>query len=216
MTDVSTSQLCDWLDRFVAGDRESFGNLLSHVGNRLRAIAYRAQSHPGGNRRSALETDDLLQETQLRLLARCESLATRIREVSPAERLRFFFGCTARIIRDLIAEDSRKSSSRSRIASQAADGTNAAVVYGDDGRPNAVPLDHTNVPDRIQMWAEFHEFMNVLPDPLREVADLFWYHGMTHSEVGEVLGIAEVTSRTRWAQVRHKAIQKFPGSPFAW
>jgi hypothetical protein len=30
------------------------------------------------------------------------------------------------------------------------------------------------------------------------------------------LKIAEVTSRTRWAEVRHRLKERFPDSPFEW
>lgn len=211
MQHASTQQIGAWLDLLAGGDQASLGELLSHLGDRLRSVASRARSRLSPQGGHVFDTDDVLQNLVLRLLARCASLSERLREVPPAERVRFFFGCTARIIRDLISEEARRPALRRDISQQGwvdSDSSGSAL--------EALPAQESESPLRIAMWAEFHEFVNALPDGLRDVVDLHWYHGLTHVEVGETLGIAEVTSRSRWAQARHKAIQKFPESPFEW
>lgn len=212
MHHASTQQISAWLDRMAGGDQTSLGELLSHLGGRLRAVASRARSRLSSDAGRVLETDDVLQDLVVRLLPRCATLSERLRSVPPTERVRFFFGCTARIIRDLICEEARRPTRRVQLSS--GDGWDNSDSAG--SALEALAAHESESPQRMAMWADFHDFVNGLPDGLREVVDLHWYHGLTHNEVGETLGIAEVTSRSRWAQVRHRAIQQFPESPFEW
>jgi RNA polymerase sigma factor (sigma-70 family) len=202
MHSISTEQVCRWIDQYVEGDKKVFQELISHIDGRLRAIARRTMWRISSGGQRLCETDDLVQDLVVELLTRCESLSSSLRTVPPEERVTVFFGCSAQIIRDLLSKEAKKPLVR---RSRSIQPTSPSAMEG---------ASESNSPERVAMRAEFHEFINQLPEDLRAVADLRWYHGLTHAEVGSMLGIAEVTSRTRWARVRHQALTKFAESPF--
>ncbi len=209
---ASTQQIGCWLDQVAHGNREAYAEVLSHLGERLCAVASRQRYRLTPDARRRLETEDMLQDLTVRLLSRCESLADRLKVVPPAERVRFFFGCTAQILRDLISEQARRRRPREvQFAAGGAETDDSAGLSLD-----ALAIHESESPEQLAMWADFHNFVSGLPDGLREVVDLHWFHGLTHVEVGELLGIAEVTSRARWARARHQAMQRFSESPFEW
>ncbi len=216
MTTSSTHLIAGWLRKLSQGEKSNLESLLGHVQNRFRRIARHAKARLPGDQQDLYDTDDLLQDMQVRLISRWESVLSTLRDVPDSDRVRFFFGCAARIIRDLVCEQARRNVHRQSKVSMLPRANEPGIEHDENSKALPVPLDHSNVPERIAMWAEFHEFMNGLPDPLRQVSDLYWYNGLTHTEVGAVLGIAEVTSRSRWAQVRHQILLKFPETPFSW
>jgi RNA polymerase sigma factor (sigma-70 family) len=214
MQHASTEQVCNWIDQFVAGDKQCFRELITHLENRLRISAHHVLKHVSGGGQGICETDDLLQDLVVRLLTRCESIAASLKTVPSEQRVRYFFGCTAKLIRNLISEETRRPLVRrsKSLKPDAIRGDNNESELGDYFA--SISIGDSSSPERIAMWADFHEFLDGLPEDLREVADLFWYHGLTHSDVGATLGIAAVTSRQRWAKVRHLALERFAQSPF--
>jgi DNA-directed RNA polymerase specialized sigma24 family protein len=43
---------------------------------------------------------------------------------------------------------------------------------------------------------------NCRPAGVREVVDLLWYEGLSQTEAAEVLGVAAITLKRRWAEAR--------------
>jgi len=156
-----------------------------------------------------------MQELYFRLLKRWDEF--KLQEVAATDDpVKLYFAFTARIIRDILCDAVRKRYGRGKNARPKATSLDDLVGNDSGSSPQFDPAEETHDPERIAMWADVHGFIESLPESLREVADLHWYHDLTHNEVGELLGIAEVTSRTRWARVRHELVQKFPESPFDW
>jgi RNA polymerase sigma-70 factor (ECF subfamily) len=54
----------------------------------------------------------------------------------------------------------------------------------------------------LAKWTEFHEYVETLPDPLRQVVDLVWYQELTQKEAADVLQIDESTVKRRWRKAR--------------
>ena len=66
----------------------------------------------------------------------------------------------------------------------------------------------------MRRWTEFHEAAARLPDDLRAVFDLLWYHGLTQAEAAALLGVAVPTVKLRWMKARLGVQQTLGGSPF--
>lgn len=214
MKRTSNEQLKSWIDHWIAGDKESFQELINHVDGQLCAIKRGVISEVYGGKQWLWETEDVLQDAKQRLLERCESLAVDMIKVPYGERMVFFLGCTARIIRDLLCEEARKRPGR-RLKSpqpESGQGSHEGSEPGDFFA--AIQMSESNAPERVAMWADFHEFINGLPEDLREVTDLYWYQGRTQAEVGEALGVSEINVRKRWAKVKVLALDRFGESPF--
>ena len=76
----------------------------------------------------------------------------------------------------------------------------------DDGEASAlgagVAHKALNFPGDLALWTEFHETIDQLPQRLREVFDLLYYHGMTQEEAAAVLGVSDRTVRERWRDAK--------------
>ena len=69
-------------------------------------------------------------------------------------------------------------------------------------------------PQRISEWGEFHEQIEALPEPQRELFDLLWYHGLSQQEAADVLQVSTRTVKRAWREARlrlHASFQELPG-----
>jgi RNA polymerase sigma factor (sigma-70 family) len=62
--------------------------------------------------------------------------------------------------------------------------------------------DTTYDPARIIRWAEFHEAVERLDPPLRQVVDLLWYQELSQKEAADLLHLDESTVKRRWRKAR--------------
>ena len=142
------------------------------------------------------ETDDLLQNSLIRLH---RSLA----EVRP-ESARQFYGLAMTHIRRELIDLARKHFGAEGVgANHLTDGGIAAENKSNDAEP-----------ETIEAWAEFHEVVDDLPEPEREVVDLLWYGEMTQPEAAEVLGISLATLKRRWQSARIRLSEHLNGEAF--
>lgn len=215
MPDASTTQIREWVERCRAGDPAARDELLTHTRGRLVAIVRKCRRERFAAHHDDLATDDVLQDLCVRLLERWDGFNPPPADDPAVDPARAFFAFAARAIRDVLCDAVRRRVGRGKQPRPRAASLNEMAGAGDEGGAFE-PGQDTYDPEQIAQWAEVHAFINQLPRPLREVADLHWYHDLTHAEVGNTLGIAEITARTRWAQVRHHISQKFPDSPFRW
>ncbi len=65
-----------------------------------------------------------------------------------------------------------------------------------------VAADETNDVDSIESWTRMHESVEKLPEPLRRLADLIWYHGLSVPEAARKLNLSESAVRKRWRAAR--------------
>ena len=75
--------------------------------------------------------------------------------------------------------------------------------------------DPSNDPVDLAIWAEFHEWIDDLPDDERVLYDLLCYCGFTQPEAAEQLGVSEKTVQRRWRAAKLKFSAKF-GHKLEW
>jgi RNA polymerase sigma-70 factor (ECF subfamily) len=121
-----------------------------------------------------------LQNALLRLLR-------ALRQVEPVS-VRGFFRLAAEQIRRELLDLARHYSGPH--------GAGANHDSDPDGVPE--PLAQADEPGELERWVAFHQQVSQLPAEQREVVGLVFYHGWTHAQVAELLGMSERTARRHW------------------
>lgn len=171
--------LQDCLDRWRTGDRAAADELIRIVIVRLEKLARRMlQAFP--NVRGLADTDDVLQNSLLRLLR-------SLRQIKP-ETPRDFFNLAAVHIRRELLDLARSKSGKGTIPLDIA-WTDASNVV----EPGAADSHEAD------QWVHFHEAVDRLPIELREVVGLIFYHGWTQRRIAELFHVDERTIRRRWS-----------------
>ena len=142
--------------------------------------------------RSFEESDDVVQNVALRLLRRLEA----VQVASVAEFMRLAARETRRELIDLIRHYFGPCGPGGRQAPA------AGAPSSSDYPPNVDPPEMTHQPDRLAMWAEFHERVESLPDEERAVFDLIWYEGLSQTEAAAALGVPRATVQRTWLAAR--------------
>jgi RNA polymerase sigma-70 factor (ECF subfamily) len=177
--DLNTASLHDMLARFQRGDTAALDELIRRTGQRLERLAARMLlGFPAV--RSREQADDVLQNALVRLT---RSLA----EVRPASTADFFRLAAEQIRRellDLARYHRRRSGVEQPFPSPAFDPP-------DPNAPDVRDLDR---------WQALHETVEMLPEDLREVFALTFYHGRTQAEIAEVLGVSDRQIRRLWRE----------------
>jgi RNA polymerase sigma-70 factor (ECF subfamily) len=69
-----------------------------------------------------------------------------------------------------------------------------------------LPDERTEAPERTYSRTEqlvrLHDAVETLPDELREVTELIWFHEMTQADAARLLKVDERTVRRRWQRAR--------------
>ncbi|HEY1381032.1 MAG TPA: RNA polymerase sigma factor [Gemmataceae bacterium] len=209
MTDESTAVLQGYLERGLTGDAEARRRLLELTRDRLMDHARRhLHGHYTGLERFE-QTDDVVQQLYLKVLQNQDRFWVNARG-EPVRSLAEFFGHTSAWMRDVLCDLLRKSYGRS--------GRRAAAVPlsggTTDGGPRLEPSDNTYDGEQVRRWTEFHEAVAGLPDDLRAVFDLLWYHELTQAEAAAALSIAVPTVKLRWTKARLRVQEALGGGPF--
>jgi RNA polymerase sigma factor (sigma-70 family) len=175
----NTTQMRDWIVRWQGGDRSAFDELLRQTTARLERLAHKMLAGYPNVRRWA-DTDDVLQNALMRL-------ARSLKKLQP-DSVRAFFGLAAEHLRrELLDLYAHFYGARGL-------GANQSSV-----KPGGVePACEDHDPGELEKWCHFHEEVARLPDDLREVVALIFYHGRTQVEAAELLGVTERTIRRRW------------------
>jgi RNA polymerase sigma-70 factor (ECF subfamily) len=193
-----TSEADGLLDRHRAGDDSARDRLIALAEGRFVALA-RTMLRRQPQIRRWEETDDLLQAALLRLH---RSLA----HVRP-ESLRHFDNLAATQIRRELIDLARSYHGPEGLgANHHTDGN------GPDVRLAQVN-DGADRPDTLEDWLSFHETVDRLAEEERQVVDLLWYKGLTHTQAAEALGVSTKTIQRRWASARlmiQNALQRDP------
>ncbi len=174
MTDLSlhTTWLHQQIERLRAGDRTAQEELLQATGARMRHIAHRMlQGYPGA--RAAADTDDVLQNTVLRLLA-------ALREIRPVST-RDFFQLAAYLTRQELIDLLRRVVRRQ-----------TAPLPPDIAEPGPGS-------EHLDAWTHFHQAVEELPDHVRDVVSLTFYHGWTQAQIAAIFEVDVRTVRRWWA-----------------
>ena len=74
---------------------------------------------------------------------------------------------------------------------------------GDTRAPNLLDQgQETHDPRRVAEWCEFHEQVEKLSQPERDVFDLLYYHGLSQDAAAEALQVDVRTVKRRWRAAR--------------
>ncbi len=195
----SLTQLIDVeLAALRSGDERARGRLLALAERRLRAIcATMLHRLPRVDRWE--QTGDIFSEAAARLYRSLES-------VQP-ESPRHFFRLAALQIRRVLVDLARKYNGPEGL------GANHGTVTANLWAAVEPPAAPSSEPHSLDDWTAFHEQAAALPEELREVLDLLWYHGLSQAEAADVLGISERTIKRRWQDVRLALRRSLTGDP---
>jgi RNA polymerase sigma factor (sigma-70 family) len=176
----NTIALQECLDRWREGDRAAADDLIRLVMHRLQKLA-RRMTRGFPNVRGTADTDDVLQNSLLRLLRTLRKLRPRT--------TRDFFNLAAVHIRRELIDLARRAKRKHTVSLDPADSRTVGMAEPaapDDAGPEA---------DR---WVRFHEAVDRLPIEEREVVGLVFYHGWTQDQIAELFGVDQRTVRRRW------------------
>src|SRR5687767_4028879 len=145
------------------------------------------------------QTGDVLHMALIRLRRALE-------QVKPVNS-REFFGLASKKIREQLIDLHRSYCGPEGAETHRR--TNAPPVRRPDETADAIPPAESAVakygdPVREAQWAEFHAFVDSLPEDERELVDLLWYQGLSRAEAAELLGVSEKTISRRWREIRLK------------
>ncbi len=62
----------------------------------------------------------------------------------------------------------------------------------------------------LLVWQEFHEAVQELPDTEREAFELWWYQGLTHDDIAQVIGVDKSTVKRRCRAARTALAKVLP------
>jgi RNA polymerase sigma factor (sigma-70 family) len=180
------------LDRLAAGDPAARDQLIDRAMDRLRRMARRQRrGFPAVARWE--QTDDVVQGVALRLRRALES-------VRPPDARAFFSLCAWHIRNELI-QLHRKHYGREGFGANHASPAPAPDSQTSRGGGSDV-ADSTYEPGKLAEWTEVHARIAAMPDELREVTELLWYHELTHADAARVLNVATKTVSRRWRAAR--------------
>lgn len=190
----NTVVLQGYLDRWRAGENEAANELLRVVQTRLQKLAARmVRGFP--NVRGLADTDDVLQNSLLRLLR-------TLRMIKPA-RPRDFFNLAAVHIRRELIDLARRARGKETVP---------LAAPGSSDSPRAHEPVAPTISDSDK-WVRFHEAVDQLPLEEREVVGLVFYHGWKQGQIAKLFQVDERTIRRRWASACRK-IREFMGQDF--
>lgn len=184
------------LDRLRVGDPAAQAELFRHANARLRILT-RRMFHRRADLRALDQTDDVLQKAALRLH---KALA----QIHPPT-VQAFFCLAARHIRWVLADLARElAGQRVHYPGELAEGSPPVP---------ARLLDQREEPTTLAEWTEFHQQVEGLSEPEREIVGLLWYEGLTQEEAARVLEVSLRTVKRRWLAARLLLGQKLGGVP---
>lgn len=185
------------------GNEEARDELIRVASARLLRLTRKLRNSFHGSVGRWEQTDDVFQRATLRL---CQSLE----KVELNDSAHFFRLAATQIRRELIdlARHYKRMNAKhlTRHGESERSPSNAA---GQDALFN--PEQGTGNPHELQEWAEFHAMIEGLPEQLKNVVNLLWYHGMSQSEAAQVLETSERNVRRYWRAARLHLHEKLGG-----
>jgi RNA polymerase sigma-70 factor (ECF subfamily) len=188
MSDRSSVHLQGCLDRLRAGDESARKDLLNGACERLEQLT-RVMLRDYRRLKRWEQTEDVRQNALVRLYRALE-------QVTPPTLRDFYRLAALQIRRELI------DLARHHYGPEGPGGKHESVADPDGATqaetPAPEPTDLTHHPGRLAVWGEFHAQIDALPDEEREVFDLVWYQGLTHTEAAALLDVSTKTVQRRW------------------
>ncbi len=179
------------LDDLPDGGDDALEKLIRHAREQLRRKS-RKMLRQFPKLRSQAETDDVLQQSLIRLTE------TLRRGKRPATSLHFYKMASLLIRRELV-DMSRRD--QGRYGQRPRQLTNQGWSVGEDARLVG-DEEGGREPISLKDWAEFHEAVAMMPEDLREVFDLEYYQGLSQERVATLLCVSLRTVKRRWQGAR--------------
>ena len=188
VADNLTANLQRCLDRLGRGEEAARKELLGIARERLAQLTH-AMLRDYRRLKRWEETDDICQTAMMRLDRALQS-------TTPASLRDFYRLATVQIRRELI------DLARHYFGPEGEGANRATNAPGEDSpgatRPAYERADSSDGPSQLIAWREFHEQVSGLPEEEREVFDLVWYQGWTHTQAAELLDVSARTVKRRW------------------
>jgi RNA polymerase sigma-70 factor (ECF subfamily) len=171
---LNTVLLHQQVERIQAGDRDAQEELVRAIARRMERMARSMlRNYPNVHRWA--DTNDVFQNSVLRLLA-------TLRQLRPAST-RDFFNLTAVHVRRELLDLARRFAQHNEKLYLAGGATDSSLD------PLAEAAAPESGADRLELWKRLHEAIEELPPEERETISLVFYHGWTHEQIAEVLGV---------------------------
>lgn len=168
--------------------------LIDHACDRLLRLT-RKMFHGFAGLSRWERTDDIFQNSMIRLFRALSEIQV--------ESVRHFFNLAATQIRRELLDLSKHHFGR------CSDGAN----HHTDGQPSDEEGGslhrQSDEPEDLEGWRQFHEEVERLPGPEREVFDLIYYEGLSQEDAAEILNVSVRTARRRWHSAKimlHKVL----------
>ncbi len=184
-----STRLTLWIERLQNGDDSARDELIHVACERLRGLTADLLRNDRLHRWE--ETDDVLQDSLL-------SLHKSLKEVQPANGREFLRLAALHIRRTLIGYARRHFGPCGLGANyESPPGSGAAWRH-----PSDQGTSPSQAAARIERTLRLHEAVESLPDDLREVTELIWFHALPQKEVASLLAVDVRTVRRRWQRAR--------------
>lgn len=188
--------------RLQKGDDSARAELINCACDRLMNLTRKVKRTFGKVQRWE-ETEDVFQRATMRLYQSLE-------KVTPNDTRHFFRLAALQIRRELI------DLSRHYSGPQGMGGNHATQMVGSSSE-NPLPhaaydaADQTSGPGHLHQWSEFHQAIEDLPDDLREVTELLFYHELEQTQAAELMGVSVRTIKRYWRDAKLALYEKFDG-----
>ncbi|MDA8563063.1 sigma-70 family RNA polymerase sigma factor [Mariniblastus sp.] len=195
-------QVQSLIARLQQGDDSARAELINCACDRLMNLT-RKIKRSFGNVQRWEETEDVFQRATMRLYQSLE-------KVTPNDTRHFFRLAALQIRRELI------DLTRHYSGPQGIGGNHATQLAGspsDSPVPHAAydAADQTGGPAHMQQWSEFHQAIEDLPEELREVTELLFYHELEQTQAAELMGVSVRTIKRYWRDAKLALYEKFDG-----
>ena len=186
-----TTQIQALIDRLMDGDDSARVELVQCTWDRLLKLTRQiSRDYPPVRRWE--QTDDIFQNASIRIWKALEKV--------PLKNARHFLRLAAEKIRFELIDLARHyqgplGQGRNHQTQLAPRESQTSIAPGENGIV-------TEDPSKAAQWGDIHAQVEKLPDELKEVFDLIWYHDLLQSEVAQILKVDVRTIKRRWRRAR--------------
>lgn len=188
-----TDRLQNCLERLRAGETAVQFELWDLVNERLTVLSRKMKRRDFAPVDRWAQTEDIAQNARLRLM--------RALEEAVPQTARDFYGLANLQIRRELLDTIRQMRGRNH-------NRDAPVALGEGQDQGNDTFDSHD----LLVWQEFHEAVQKLPEVEREAFELWWYQGLTHDEISQVIGVDKSTVKRRCRAARSALAKVLPNS----
>ena len=187
-----TTQIQAQIDRLMAGDESARAELVQCTWDRLLRLTHQISLDYPPVRRWE-QTEDIFQNASIRIWKALEKV--------PLKNARHFLRLAAEKIRFELIDLAR------HYQGPMGHGRNHQTQSParDSQTSDATPIDRATAkddPSKAAQSSDIHTQVEKLPEDLKEVFDLLWYHDLQQKEVAALLEVDVRTIKRRWRQAR--------------